>query len=183
MKKILTPVSIAFLTASLFAASACTKKEAAPESAPAATTAAAPAAPTAAPAAKEALDASKATASFEIATDGDAIAYDKKEITAKAGEICKLTFKNNSSSSAMQHNVVITLPGKESEVDQAGITSGAENGWIPKDHPSVIAHTKLVDPGQSETIVFRAPAKAGNYAFLCTYPGHSASMRGTFIVK
>lgn len=181
MKKILTPVSILVLSASLLVASACTKKEAAPESAPATTAPAAPAS-AAAPASKEALDASKATASLELATDGDAIAYDKKEFTIKAGEIVKLTFKNNSTSSAMQHNVVITLPGKESEVDQAGITSGAENGWIPKDHPSIIAHTKLVDPGQTDTIVFRAPA-AGKYAFLCTYPGHSASMRGMIIVK
>jgi len=176
------------LTCALAAASACTKKETAPEgaAAPSANTAAAPAAAPAASAAPaaagETLDASKATATLEIGSDGDAMAFDKKELSAKPGEIVKLTFKNNSKSSALQHNWVLTQPGKESEVDQAGIAAGAEKGWIPAGHPAIIAHTKLVDPGQSDTIVFRTPA-AGDYPFICIFPGHSAAMRGTLHVK
>lgn len=166
---------LAIVLAALLSVSACTKKESAE-------TTAAPAEAPAAPAANEVLDPSKATVTLEIGSDGDAIAFDKKELAAKAGEIVKLVFKNNSKSSAMQHNFVLTHPGKESEVDQAGIVAGNEKGWVPQNHPSVIAHTKLVDPGQSDTIVFRAPA-AGDYPFLCTFPGHSAAMRGVLKVK
>jgi azurin len=37
-------------------------------------------------------------------------------------------------------------------------------------------------PGIKEELTFPAPA-AGEYMFICTYPGHWQQMQGTFTVK
>ena len=72
----------------VFAAVSCTKKEAAPEAtnqAPAAQQAAAPA-----------VDPNKKPdAEIALGTDGDNMAFDKKEFEVKAGSTVKITFKNN----------------------------------------------------------------------------------------
>ena len=46
----------------------------------------------------------------------------------------------------------------------------------------VIAATKLLGPGESETISFTAP-EPGDYQFVCSFPGHFAMMRGIMVVK
>ena len=46
----------------------------------------------------------------------------------------------------------------------------------------VLAHTKLLGPGESETIYFTAPVK-GVYDYVCTFPGHFALMKGKMTVK
>ena len=47
----------------------------------------------------------------------------------------------------------------------------------------MIAGTKIVDGGGSETLSFTAPA-TGSYTYLCTVPGHyPAGMKGALIVK
>ena len=53
--------------------------------------------------------------------------------------------------------------------------------FVPESR-DVIVHTSVVNPGQKETIHFNAPTAAGDYPFLCTYPGHWQLMRGTMIV-
>jgi azurin len=47
----------------------------------------------------------------------------------------------------------------------------------------IIAGTKMLELGQSETINFTAPAKPGNYEFLCTFPGHWQVMNGIMKVS
>jgi azurin len=170
-------IAMAAAMTGLVLAASCTKKEeavTAPADSAAAPQAAAPAA---------AVDPSKATVTLEIGSDGDAMAYNKTTLKCKAGEIVKLVFTNNSKSSNLQHNWVLVQAGKESDVDQAGIAAGQENGWIPQGHPAVIAHTKLVDPGQSETIYFQAPTQKGEVPYICTFPGHSMVMKGKLIVE
>ncbi|MDQ5977348.1 MAG: hypothetical protein QG602_320, partial [Verrucomicrobiota bacterium] len=45
-------------------------------------------------------------------------------------------------------------------------------------------HTKLLGPKQSEEIVFTAPAEAGEYPFICSFPAHFiAGMKGVMVVK
>ena len=46
----------------------------------------------------------------------------------------------------------------------------------------IVAHTKMLGGGESDVITFTAPA-AGEYEFLCSFPGHFAMMKGKFIVK
>lgn len=118
-------------------------------------------------------------ATLTIGPKGEQLLFDKTTLTAKAGEKVKLTFKNTSS---MQHNWVLVAPGTADKVAQDSITAGAAKGWLAVG-PNVLAHTKLVDPKQSDTIEFVAPAKPGDYPFICTFPGHAGMMKGILTVK
>ena len=47
-----------------------------------------------------------------------------------------------------------------------------------------LAHTTLAGPGESVEVIIKVPAKAGNYPYLCSFPGHFAlGMKGTLVVK
>jgi azurin len=53
----------------------------------------------------------------------------------------------------------------------------------PEDADKVIAATKMLGPGETDTVSFTAPA-AGTYDYICTFPGHAmAGMRGVLTVK
>jgi azurin len=82
----------------------------------------------------------------------------------------------------MQHNWVLTAPGTADKVAQESITAGAAKGWLALS-PNVLAHTKLVDPKKSDTVEFVAPTKPGDYPFICSFPGHAMTMKGTLTVK
>ena len=81
----------------------------------------------------------------------------------------------------MAHNWVLSSPGKESDVSSEGIQAGDAAGWV-QDGPNVLAHTKLTAPGQADSVVFIAPP-AGSYPYLCTYPGHNLTMKGTLVTN
>ena len=88
-----------------------------------------------------------------------------------------VTFSN--ASAVNQHNWVLVKPGTKDAVVAAGAEAGAANGWIQPDDDRIIAHTKLLNPGESDEIKFKGPI-AGIYDFVCTFPGHSATMFGEF---
>jgi azurin len=165
-----------FVTAlTLVFAAGCTKKEeAASPAAPAAQTA--PAAP--APASVS----GKVDQEVSVGTDGDNLYFDKKEITIKAGTTVRVTFKNNASqASGLSHNFVVTKPGTKDQVANDSMQAGEEKNWVAEG-PSVVAHTRLVKPGATESITFTAPP-AGEYNYLCTYPGHGSTMSGVLKVQ
>jgi azurin len=55
-------------------------------------------------------------------------------------------------------------------------------GFIPET-PDLLYHTKLLNPGESETLEFTAGPERGDYPYLCTFPGHSRIMQGTLKVE
>lgn len=111
------------------------------------------------------------------------LAYDTKTISAKAGQKIKLTFTNTHPTLPQPHNIVIGKLGTKDKM--MAIAMGAmtlvDKGYIP-DSPDILAHTKLLQPGSSETIEFTVPA-AGEYPFFCTFPGHVAIMNGTLTAQ
>jgi azurin len=86
----------------------------------------------------------------------------------------------------MQHNFLVGAPGS---LDQIGAAAdalaqspgAAAQGYIP-DIPQVLASTRLVDPGRTVTIQFRAPTEPGAYPYVCTFPGHWRVMNGMLTV-
>src|SRR3954452_5125390 len=50
------------------------------------------------------------------------------------------------------------------------------------DSPLVLQATHLLNGGEAERVNFTAPAKAGEYVFLCTFPGHWIRMYGVMLV-
>lgn len=122
------------------------------------------------------------TTELNLSTVGDTMAYDKTTLEAKAGSTVKLTLKNNATSPAMIHDFVLVKPGTENEVGAAAIAAGPGKDYIP-DSPSILAHTKLLKPGETDTITFTAPSQPGEYPYICTYPGHYAVMKGVLKVN
>jgi azurin len=107
--------------------------------------------------------------------------YDVTSLQVKAGSKVKLVFNNNDD---MTHNVVVVQTGAATEVGEAALKlglKGAEMQYVPV-LSKVLYHTNLIQPGTSESIYFIAPTKPGDYAYLCTYPGHAAVMQGTLKV-
>src|SRR5205823_2934306 len=104
------------------------------------------------------------------------------QLEAKAGSEVKLTLKNNATSPVMQHDFVLVKPGTENQVGAAAIGAGADKGYMP-DSPDILAHTKLLKPGESDTITFTAPSTPGDYPYICTFPGHYAVMKGMLHVS
>ena len=104
--------------------------------------------------------------------------YDIDEVVVKAGSKIKLTFNNLDND--MTHNLVIVEPGTADEVGNKAIKlgiKGSQVNYVPNSD-KVLYHTALIQPSTSETIYFIAPLKAGNYTYVCTYPGHHTVMQG-----
>jgi azurin/sugar lactone lactonase YvrE len=110
------------------------------------------------------------------------IQFDVKKVELRAGKKVKLTFVNPD---FMPHNLVITKPGTADSVAAAAIALGADGfkkQFLPNSN-SILHATKLLEKGQSETLEFNAPSEAGEYNFICTFPGHALLMRGIMSVK
>ena len=107
--------------------------------------------------------------------------FDIDGFDVAAGSRIKLVFNNNDD---MLHNVVITTPGAAMEVGQAAIQlglKGHEMDYVPASD-AVLFHSALLEPETAETIYFTAPTEPGVYEFVCTFPGHAFTMKGTMRV-
>ena len=110
-------------------------------------------------------------------TGNDTMQYDTKAFEVKAGQKVKLTLTNVGKlpKVAMGHNVTVLKKGSDKQAFAMEAIKFAANDYIPTTAPfkdQIIAHTKILGPGESESIEFTAPAEAGDYPFLCTFPGH-----------
>jgi azurin len=124
-----------------------------------------------------------APVTLELGSKGDELAYDKTELSAAAGAKITIKFKNNASAaSGNKHNVVVVKTADADAVAADGIAAGEAADYIKAEDKRVIAHTKLVAAGESAEVAFDAPA-AGSYTYVCTFPGHSVTMRGTLSIK
>ncbi|RUO80835.1 azurin [Idiomarina tyrosinivorans] len=117
-------------------------------------------------------------------TGNDMMRYDKTELSAPAS--CKevtVTLKHSGTlaKSVMGHNWVLTLPEDMQSVVQSAMSLSLEENYIP-DTDKIIAHTKVVGGGESDSVTFStADLKAGkDYQYFCSFPGHSSMMKGTF---
>ena len=82
---------------------------------------------------------------------------------------------------------MIVKPGAVTEVGEASFAmlndpKAGEKHYIPATD-QVIAHTFVVPAGGKHTLSMKAPAEAGEYPFICTFPGHWQAMRGVLIVE
>lgn len=159
----------------------CGKKEetAAAAPAPAATPASAAAA-TPAPAAPAA-----AARVIEV-TGNDTMRFNVARIEAVAGETITIKFSNVGTlpKAAMGHNLVVMKPGSNPTAFANAAVMARDSDYIPAQMADqVLAHTKLLGPGESDSITFTVPAQAGEYTFLCSFPAHfMAGMKGVLAV-
>ena len=112
-----------------------------------------------------------------ISTIGDTIQFDRASLQETAIYSVTVTFTN--ASTINQHNWVLVQPGTKDAAAAAGVEVGEANSWVKPDDDRVLAHAKLLGPGESEESKFTGQI-AGIYQFVCTFPGHSATMFGEF---
>ena len=136
--------------------------------------------------ADEKLDPAKADVKVTI-SGNDLMKYDKTEFEAKSGQVVAVTLKNIGKHpvAIMGHNLVVLKPGTDIIQFALGGISNKPGGFLPKDPKlagAIVAHTKILGPKQEETIVFKA-GPAGDYPYVCTFPGHFGVMKGIMKVK
>ena len=115
----------------------------------------------------------------------DQMTFNLKEIKVKAGQTVNLTLKHvgQMDKKVMGHNFVLLKKGTDlSAFGEAAVAAGPANEYIPNGGADVIAHTKLLGGGETDTISFKAP-EPGTYEYICSYPGHFSLMRGVLIVE
>lgn len=107
--------------------------------------------------------------------------FDLDEFEVTEGSKVQLVFNN---SDDMLHNLVVVKPNTADKVGKMAMELGLQGtqlGYIP-DTEDVLYHTCLLQPETSQSIYFVAP-KAGDYTYVCTFPGHYINMRGIMKVK
>ena len=87
----------------------------------------------------------------------------------------------------MPHNWVLLQTGSLARVGDlankfVADPLAADRQYVPAT-PEVLANTDMVAPGKSFTIYFNAPAVAGEYPYICTFPGHWQVMSGVLKVE
>ena len=125
-------------------------------------------------------------AKIEI-TGNDQMQYNIKAFEVTEGQKVVLSFKHIGQlpAIAMGHNVVILKSGTAVPAFATKCAPAKDTGYIPQEEESkkqIVAHTKMLGGGESEEITFTAPA-AGDYPFICSFPGHFAIMQGVMTVK
>ncbi len=123
---------------------------------------------------------------FDI-TASDAMRFAPATIDALPGQKCTLTLTNISTTPelVMAHNLTLLQQGTDPNAFvQAGLAHAATDYIAPDQKQNVLASTKMLAAGETDTITFTAPATSGTYDFICTYPGHFAGgMKGALVVR
>lgn len=160
--------------------------EPAPDAAPAAEPVATPApAPAAAGSDKPAAVVANCATVIE---GNDAMQYNVGSITipASCAEF-KITLNHPGKmpAAAMGHNVVITTMADMQAVAADGMGAGASADYVKPGDTRVIAHSKVIGGGESTSVSFAVSKlkSGGPYEFFCSFPGHSAMMKGTIAVQ
>ena len=136
--------------------------------------------------AAEGQAAAKGVRTVEIIGTDD-MKFSVTAIPAKRGEQLRvrLISKGAMPKVAMAHNFVL-LQKAASQVKF--VTEGAQSrdtDFIPPSmKDQVIAATALAGAGETVEVTFKVPNAAGDYPYLCSFPGHfQAGMRGMLNVK
>ena len=119
---------------------------------------------------------------IQLATVPAKMQFDKTLIEVPAKTRVTIRFTNPDE---MPHNFVIIKNGTVELVGKAADAmaqqkDGFDKEFVP-DVPEVLFSTPLVEPKDYYDLEFTTP-KAGDYEFICSFPGHWTMMRGIFRV-
>ena len=115
--------------------------------------------------------------------------FDVTAFEVKRAEKVSVTLKNVGTTPkfSMGHNFilldrVVNTGNVTRFLDEA--STEAAHDYVPPASKAVLAHTKLLGPGESDTVTFNAPQVPGDYLYLCSFPGHySQGTKGFMTVK
>ena len=109
--------------------------------------------------------------------------YDKEILVVEAGKPVEFRFSN---SDHMPHNFAIVQPGSMQEIGElaeatARDADAIQRHYIPKSD-KVMLTSRLLQPGETQELIFEVPREPGVYPYVCTYPGHWRRMFGAMYV-
>lgn len=120
-------------------------------------------------------------------TANDAMKFNLATIRAKPGEALSVRLVNLGSMPkfSMGHNWILLQTGVNLEDFAAQGALSPKTDYVPTGwQDRILAATRLLGPGESDTVLFLAPTQAGRYPFLCSFPGHlQVGMKGELIVE
>ena len=118
-----------------------------------------------------------------VLNSNDTMKFDQNMLLVEAGKTITLTLNHTGKfgKRGMGHNFVLLKADVDVSDFAQRAASAMKTEYIPEGD-EIIAYTKLLGGGDSDTIKFKAPKK-GIYTFICTFPGHWQLMKGKFIVK
>jgi azurin len=121
-------------------------------------------------------------------TGNDMMQFDKTELTVPATcEEVSVTVKHSGSMAkqVMGHNWVLAKTADLAGINEDGMKAGLDANYLKADDTRVIAHTKVIGPTESDTVKFKIKdlAPDSDLTYFCSFPGHSAIMKGKFIIK
>jgi azurin len=119
----------------------------------------------------------------------DKMRFDVTAFEVQRSQKVSVTLKNIGTTPkfSMGHNFVMldktVNTGNVTRFLDAAATEAAHD-YVPPSSKEVLAHTKLLGPGESDTVTFNAPQVAGEYLYICSFPGHySQGTKGFMTVK
>ena len=118
-----------------------------------------------------------------VLSSNDNMLFDKQIIYVSSRQKITLTLNHNGKldKKIMGHNFVLLKAGVDVVDFATRALEARDNEYIPEGD-EIIAYTKLIGGGQSDTITFDAPTK-GSYNYICSFPGHYGIMKGILVVK
>lgn len=122
----------------------------------------------------------------EVQVNGETY-YLLEGINAETGQsvTINLTTISTMQPAAMSHNWILLEMGTDPQSFALDSQTATDNNYISPDlQEQVIVNTDMLGGGESDTITFTAPEEAGDYDYLCTFPGHyTGGMYGVLSVE
>ena len=120
----------------------------------------------------------------------DKMRFDVTAFEVRPGQKVAITIKNVGTTPkfSMGHNLVVLDKQITEQNIQAKFldpaSMEASHDYVPQNDKSVLAHSKLLGPGESDTVTFSAPQVPGQYLYVCSFPGHyTQGTKGYMTVK
>lgn len=122
---------------------------------------------------------------FVVKTVREQMRYDTPRIVVEAGKPFELIVEN---ADVMPHNLLVVKPGARQSVSESVQSRRPDQldkkgrPYVPEKDDRVLEATRLLEPGQKETLKMKAPGTEGEYEYVCTFPGHYMIMWGKLVV-
>ncbi len=112
--------------------------------------------------------------------------FDVTSFQVKPGESMTVTMTNigRLPKAAMAHDWVLLKKGTDAaKFAEAGERHPESDYIAPDQSDHVLVRTRLLGPGESDSVTFTAANEPGSYEYICTFPEHySRGMKGVMTV-
>lgn len=115
---------------------------------------------------------------IELRTASSRTAFMPDSLSAKAGTPVVLRLINEGE---IAHNVVVILNREAVQPIVLAAYQSIKTEYVPTGfEEDILASTPLVYPGESAEVSFVMP-DPGRYTYVCVFPTHGSTMRGTLV--